>query len=46
MTDDFGPEPHELQHQVDEAIEEVKEQFSQQQVQQSQDRLWLNQIGL
>ena len=28
MTDDFGPEPHELQHQVAEAIEEVKEEFS------------------
>ncbi len=28
MTDDFGPEPHELHHQVAEAIEEVKEEFS------------------
>jgi hypothetical protein len=46
MTDDFGPEPDELQHQVAEAIEEVKEEFSLAQAQQSQDRLWLNQIGL
>ncbi len=46
MTDDLGPEPHELQHQVAEAIEEVKEEFSLEQAQQSQDRLWLNQIGL
>ncbi len=50
MTDDFGPEPHELQHQVAEAVEEVKEEFSKEQAKEqeklSQDRLWLNQIGL
>lgn len=46
MTDELGPEPQELQEQVKEAVEEVREGFAQEKVLQQQDRQWLNLIGL
>jgi hypothetical protein len=46
MTDDFGPEPHHLQEQVVETIEEVKEELDTSQKQRNQERMLLNQIGL
>lgn len=46
MTDELGPEPHELQEQALEAVKEVQEELSQEKVEQLQGRQWLNQIGL
>lgn len=46
MTDDFGPEPHELQEQVTDVLQDVKKELSEQQTRESQDRRWINQIGL
>lgn len=46
MTDDFGPEPHELHEQVTEQIEEVREELTQERAAAQQDRQWLNLIGL
>jgi YesN/AraC family two-component response regulator len=46
MTDELGPEPHELHEQVVEAIEDVQEELSQQKRQQLDSRQWLNLIGL
>lgn len=46
MTDELGPEPHELEEQTIEAVKEVKEELSQERVEQLQNRQWLNQIGL
>ncbi len=46
MSDDFGPEPHELQEQVGDVLEDVKKELSEQKAKDSQNRLWLNQIGL
>ncbi len=46
MTDDFGPEPHETAEQVADSLKEVQEQLSEERVKESQDRLWINQIGL
>ncbi|MGE5656977.1 MAG: DUF4337 domain-containing protein [Actinomycetota bacterium] len=46
MTDDFGPEPHHLQEQVVDTIEEVKEELVTTQKEHRQERALLNQIGL
>ena len=46
MAEDFGPEPQELQAQVAESVEKVREELSEQEARQAQDRLWLNQVGL
>ncbi len=46
MAEDFGPEPQELQEQVAESVEKVREELSEQEARQAQDRLWLNQVGL
>ena len=46
MTDDFGPEPHETAEQVADSLKEVQEQLSEERAKESQDRRWINQIGL
>lgn len=46
MTDELGPEPQELQEQVKDVIEEVREDFATEKAQQEKDRQWLNLIGL
>lgn len=46
MTEDLGPEPHELQEQVLESLQEVREELAQEQSQSSQTRQWIGLIGL
>jgi len=46
MSDDIGPEPHELEEQVTDTLQDVKKELSEEQAKESQNRLWLNQIGL
>lgn len=46
MTEDIGPEPHELHEQVTEQIEEVSEELAQDRAEKERDRQWLNSIGL
>lgn len=46
MTEEFGPEPHELAEQANETLEDIKKELSERETKESQNRLWLNQIGL
>jgi len=46
MTDDFGPEPHETVEQVADTLKDVREELSEERAQKSQNRRWINQIGL
>jgi len=46
MSEDFGPEPHELNEEVTEQIEEVREELSRDRAEEHRDRQWLNLIGL
>ncbi len=46
VTDDFGPEPHELHEQVTEQIEEVRKELAKDRAEERRDRQWLNLIGL
>ena len=46
MTDDFGPEPHETVEQAADTLKDVKEELSKERAQESQNRRWINQIGL
>ena len=43
---EFGPEPHELEEQVTDSLEDLKKEISEQEARDSTNRLWLNQIGL
>ncbi len=46
MAEEFGPEPHELEEQVTDSLEDLKKELSKQEAKDSTSRLWLNQIGL
>jgi YesN/AraC family two-component response regulator len=46
MTEELGPEPHELQEQVLEAVEEVKGELTKEKAKEQKERQWLNLIGL
>ncbi len=46
MTDDFGPEPHETVEQAADTLKDVKEELLEERAKESQNRRWINQIGL
>ena len=46
MNEELGPEPQELQSQVMEAVEEVKEELAKEKALEQQNRQWFNLIGL
>jgi len=46
MSEDIGPEPHELHEQVTEQIEKVSEELANDRAEEHRDRQWLNLIGL
>ena len=46
MSEELGPEPHELQEQVNDSLQEVRAELAKEQTQSSQDRKWIGLIGL
>ena len=46
MEDETGTELHELQEQVIETVEEVKEELSKERLRESRERQWLNLLGI